>query len=1718
MRGITRRVAQASTASLTVLAVLVAQLVFSTMGASAAVGTASIADAVVAESNSGSTNITFTVSQNGNPNEDCGIRVVLTHGTTVAADFTSTAAQNRTIDQNDSSITVTYAVAGDTLVEGAQTFTLTMTGRSSGSLDVCAIADGTATGTIIDNDSVNQPPVNTLASPTSISAVAGTTINLPTSFADPDVANGTLDIEVDITDFDADGGGPDGVVSPLSTIGQLRLSNANVGTDELRTQNLTASNTLFATLQVTTSINYSGTFRVVIESDDNGNTGTGGEKADTNFYTITITPAPANQPPVNTLQAPLVRTVTQGSVINLPTSFTDPDVGSGTMDIEVNIIDFDADGGGPDGVVSPLSTIGQLRLNSATVGTDELRTQNLAASNTLFATLQVALSAGYTGTFRVVIESDDNGNTGAGGEKADTDFYTITVVPPDTSLSIQDSSINEGNTGTTTDSFTITRPNVLPVTCGFQATISFEPGDTANAADFANLTPDNHFVGVVSGTGANFSIADIAGDTTVEPDETYTVTIAGRSEGATPACDINPTANTATGTILNDDTPAVPVAFTISGDGDVIEGDSGTRTMSWTISSPTAPSAPCTMNVLIRTDAPNTTATSGVDFTGSPAIDFTFAAGQSSRTFAINILGDTVDEPDDRIQVNIAGPATGTPCPLSSTIGDHNFILDDDDNDIASVVSIADTSIDEDAGTGVVLVSMTNFASRACAVSVTTTSGTATNGTDFPAINGATFNVINTASDNLPVSVTDDDDVEGAETFTITLTLLASSDDQCQLGDNQATITITDNDIASVVSIADTSIDEDAGTGVVLVSMTNFASRACAVSVTTTSGTATNGTDFPAINGATFNVINTASDNLPVSVTDDDDVEGAETFTITLTLLASSDDQCQLGDNQATITITDNDIASVVSIADTSIDEDAGTGVVLVSMTNFASRACAVSVTTTSGTATNGTDFPAINGATFNVINTASDNLPVSVTDDDDVEGAETFTITLTLLASSDDQCQLGDNQATITITDNDIASVVSIADTSIDEDAGTGVVLVSMTNFASRACAVSVTTTSGTATNGTDFPAINGATFNVINTASDNLPVSVTDDDDVEGAETFTITLTLLASSDDQCQLGDNQATITITDNDIASVVSIADTSIDEDAGTGVVLVSMTNFASRACAVSVTTTSGTATNGTDFPAINGATFNVINTASDNLPVSVTDDDDVEGAETFTITLTLLASSDDQCQLGDNQATITITDNDIASVVSISGGSVTEGGQLVFTVSRTNGTGTCTVFAETANGTATSPGDFTFGNVTIQFNPGETSIGVLVNTIDDTVDEPDETIFLNLTNPTGGCEIAESSATGTILDNDEPPPPAGAFSVNDASATEGSAIPFVVTRTNGNGTCSITVTTADGTATSPADYPGGTTTLTFNPGVTSRNIPPITTDDVIDEPDETIFLNLTNPTGGCTIAGNQGIGTILDNDEPPPPAGAFSVSDASGVEGQPISFGVTRSTGAGDCSVTAQIVGGSATAPDDFAPTTWTFTLGDGTTLIGLVLPTVDDPTHEGPETVIVELSNPTGGCTIADGTGTITILDNDDPPPPREVCVALDQVKLQAYLQTSGPIQPVNLTGGTYNVTLTSSDPTHPDSGEFEQHTEQWYVELFDTSGNVVATSGTIGDLPAIDFTMTQGVGTITIPDGVTVTGIRAVHAFPTAAYSQSVYATLACLQLIGNQPEDDI
>jgi len=72
--------------------------------------------------------------------------------------------------------------------------------------------------------------------------------------------------------------------------------------------------------------------------------------------------------------------------------------------------------------------------------------------------------------------------------------------------------------------------------------------------------------------------------------------------------------------------------------------------------------------------------------------------------------------------------------------------------------------------------------------------------------------------------------------------------------------------------------------------------------------------------------------------------------------------------------------------------------------------------------------------------------------------------------------------------------------------------------------------------------------------------------------------------------------------------------------------------------------------------------------------------------------------------------------------------------------------------------------------------------------------------------------------------------------------------------------------TADGTAQAGTDYVAGSGTLTFNPGETTKTITVVINGDTVNEPDETILVNLSNATN-ATLGDSQGQITIK-NDAP----------------------------------------------------------------------------------------------------------------------------------------------------------------------------------------------------------------------------------------------------------
>ena len=147
-------------------------------------------------------------------------------------------------------------------------------------------------------------------------------------------------------------------------------------------------------------------------------------------------------------------------------------------------------------------------------------------------------------------------------------------------------------------------------------------------------------------------------------------------------------------------------------------------------------------------------------------------------------------------------------------------------------------------------------------------------------------------------------------------------------------------------------------------------------------------------------------------------------------------------------------------------------------------------------------------------------------------------------------------------------------------------------------------------------------------------------------------------------------------------------------------------------------------------------------------------------------------------------------------------------------------------------------------------------------------------------------------------------------SVSEGAAGETAALPFAVTLNRAPGR-QVTVDWATdvdpGTAASGVDYTafsGGT--LTFAATDTSKTVEVTVTGDALDEPDETIRIALSNPSGAVVGSASTGVGTITDDDPTPTLTLALSDPDA----GRPDTI---RESGAGNATtVTASLAGGTS--------------------------------------------------------------------------------------------------------------------------------------------------------------------------------------------------------------
>ncbi|HET6529086.1 MAG TPA: Calx-beta domain-containing protein [Actinoplanes sp.] len=1342
-------------------------------------------------------------------------------------------------------------------------------------------------------------------------------------------------------------------------------------------------------------------------------------------------------------------------------------------------------------------------------------------------------------------------------------------------------------------------------------TVTFVPGDTSETVDVTT-----------------------ASDTLNEVDpETFTLTM---SDPVNAVLDADPSA---TGSINDDDVaPTVNLA-----PGSVAEGDSGPQVRTFTATL----DAPSGRTVAIDYDVSGGTATPGVDYTATSGT-LTFAPGDTVKTFDVTVLGDQIDEdPAEDLNVILSNPA-GTVANAGS-LGTSVITITDDD--ATPTFSVADVTVAEGGTTAAraFVVTLSNPSAQAVTFDVLAGDGSAVdNGTDpgdndyDPPSSSVTVAPGDTTA-AIALNVVGDTVFEGDETATVTVTRTAGENDASG-GPDVSTLTLTNDDTAPSVQLSSEPGVE--GSSIALMgTVTGVAQDDIPVDITL-AGSSVNGSnpaDGPDFTyGGPIAATIPAGDNTgaPVALAtlalDDDRIdETDETLLATLT-----DPAGDVATATGLQTITDNpdDLPPAVSVGDATVNENAGSVDVDVTLAFDAGqdatsteRPVVVSYQTDDGTAVAGADYTTVTNQLTIAAGDTSGTLSVPIIDDNAYEIAETFAVTATSVDPA--EAVIADASGTVTIAGNDlgsrpffsidnvtraenaagtadftvILSAASSQDVRFDvttsddsaEDAGsgpgsndfdapptiltipagatTGVVSVPVnadTVFeADETATVEVDLAAGendavgsavagtlTLTNDDAAPSIalntdsaaEGGTLDVQATvtgvAQDDITFNLTLTGDSTGsnnaAETgdftdsgaqatipagtatgSTITLRTVAAGNDTVDEATESVRVLVTDdagivaavssvytitddpNDLPPAVALADATVTEGAGPASVPVTLSfgggngaTSTERPVVVNYQTANGTAIAGSDYTAAApGASLTIAaGDTSGTIPVVIIDDSAYERAETFTVTATSVTPG--EAAIGNATSTVTIGLSDSAARPEFSVANVSRaenaGGPAEITVSLTSPTTQDVDFTvDAADGTAAEAGsgpgsnDYDAPNSTLTIPAGATTGTVAVTVNGDTVFEGNETVTVTVALADGEDDATGSAASATLtLTNDDAAP---TLALNSESSTEGTDIVVIGTVT-GVAQAATTLTlqlTGDATGgnnpAETADFTDSGAQALIPAGTASGT--PLTlrsfrlNNDTVDEPTESVRVRVTDAAGN--VAMTSSIYRITDDPNDLPPAiSVDNVTVDEGVGNAEVPLTLTYG-GANDATSTERnlvvdyltIAGTAAETADFTAAGSGQVTITAGHSSGTIEVPIVDDARDEFAETFTVRATAVSpADATIAGDSGTVTITDND-PDVPKPTFSVADVAR------------PENATGpATFTVQLSAA----------AQDPVSFTVAMADDTAVDAGTGVGSNDYNA-------PAGTLTIPAGET-TGTVAVTVNTDSVYETDEAATL--------------
>ncbi|HVP12283.1 MAG TPA: Calx-beta domain-containing protein, partial [Phycisphaerae bacterium] len=305
------------------------------------------------------------------------------------------------------------------------------------------------------------------------------------------------------------------------------------------------------------------------------------------------------------------------------------------------------------------------------------------------------------------------------------------------------------------------------------------------------------------------------------------------------------------------------------------------------------------------------TASTPSDYTIT-ASPITITAGSTTATITISIVNDLIDEPDETVIVTMGTP---TGADQGTTAVHTATILDDDVAGVIVTETGGSTNLTEGGATDTYTIVLNSQPTADVTITVAP-DGRSSVGAGAGVARQLTFTAANwDTARSVTVTATDDPDIEGAHTSTITHT--SASTDPYYSGVTIATVTahITDNDTAGVIiseSGGSTNVTEGGATDTYTVVLN---SRPVSdVTVTTTPDAQSSvGAGSGVARQLTFSYDDWNSpQTITVTATDDPDIEGPHTSMITHTTVSADPNYNGIGVAGVTAHITDNDSAGVV--------------------------------------------------------------------------------------------------------------------------------------------------------------------------------------------------------------------------------------------------------------------------------------------------------------------------------------------------------------------------------------------------------------------------------------------------------------------------------------------------------------------------------------------------------------------------------------------------------------------------------------------------------------------------------------------------------------------------------------------------------------------------------------------------------------------------------------